>query len=287
MVILKKAKAEDFKKIYPLLTEMNDTRLTKEGWKNLFINHYGGEEDYFGYVAYDQEEAVGFLGLIFSSRLINGKLYKFCNTSTWIVKDEYRKKGIAFQLLYEVMKLKDYTITTLSPRAETIPALKKFGFKELEAKSVNILPMLSIGTFFNSCSVICGYNIIKEHLNGGDLKIYKDHIKFKCIHLLIKTREAYCYLVLTKTKRKHLPFAQLHYISNLDIFLKYISCVLIKICFRLGMFGLSVEERFLKGRKIEHSITRVMFSPKLFKSNALGKESITDNLYTELLILNP
>jgi len=287
MVTLRKAKAEDFKKIYPLLIKMDDSPLIKEDWKKLFINHYGGQEDYFGYVAFDQNEAVGFVGLIFSSRLINGRLYKFCNTTSWIVKDEYQKKGIGLQLLSEVTKLKEYTITTLTAAGkETIPMLKKFGFKELETKFVNILPVPTIDTFFNKCSVIHDHNIIKDHLSGSNSKIYKDHIKLKCIHLLIKTRHTFCYLILTKTKRRHLPFAQLHYISNLEVFLKYIACIRIKVCLHLGIFGLAVEERFLKGQKIKYSITRDMFLPKLHKSNILGKEGITDNLYTELLILN-
>ena len=36
MVTIKKAEAKDFEKIYPLLTTINNSPLTKEDWKKLF-----------------------------------------------------------------------------------------------------------------------------------------------------------------------------------------------------------------------------------------------------------
>lgn len=286
MITVKKALYDDFEKIYLLLLEFNNPNLTKADWKQLFVNYCGSGEDYFGYVLLDQNNVVGFLGLIFSNRLVDDKIHKFCNMTSFIIKKEYQGKGFGRLLFSELIKLTDYTIITLPPPLKTLKMHITHGFKELEDSYRLILPIPSISGFLNNCSVLFKSEDLRNNLNTKELKIYNDHLKCKCIHLLIKTKEGNCYIISKRIMRKKMLFAEIHYLSNLFIFLKHIDSIRVNIPLNLKVLGLLIEERFLKGAEIRYSITRKFHRARLFKSLSLSKDKITDNLYTESLILD-
>ena len=284
MLNIKRARAEDFEKIYPLLLEL-DNRLAKDDWSQIFINHYGGKENYFGFVALDQEEAVGFMGLIFSEKTINGKINKFGNMTTWILKKEYRRGVLGLLLLREILKLEDYTLTALTSGGQTVSTLKRYGFKTLETTCLILLPVPTICCFSSDkCSIVLDIKAIESCLSDTEKKIFHDHQKLKCLHFTVKAKNEYCYVIAKKISIKKMPFIQLHYISNLDVFLKYLPQVRNIICFPLRVFGMLIEERFLKGHKIKRSFARPCRG-EYFKSSTLAGKDITDNLYTELLVL--
>lgn len=286
MIIVKKARSVDFEKIYPLLLEFNNPYLTKEDWKQLFVNHCGTDEDYFGYALFDQDKVMGFLGLIFSHRLIDGRMRKFCNMTSYIIRTEYQGKGLSRLLLAEVVKLKEYTITTLPPPLKTLRMHINQGFQELDSGYRLIFPVPTIRGFFDTCSLLSGVENLKNNLNSDELKIYKDHSLCKCIHLLITKNKERCYIIVKRILRKGLPFIEIHYLSNLPMFIKYINQIRIKLSLYLRVWGLLMDERLLKSQKIKYSIIRKYHRPKLFRSSLLQRDNITDNLYTESLILN-
>lgn len=286
MVIVKKAQAEDFERIYPLLLEFNNPCLTKDDWRRLFVSHCGTNEGYFGYMLLDQDRVVGFLGLIFSHRLINAKIEKFCNMTSYIIKKEYRGKGLSRLLLSEVVKLKEYTVTTLPPPSKTLRMHIKQGFKELDNRYRVIFPIPSIQVFSDPCSLLFEIEDLKNYFDDVELKVYNDHVLCKCVHLLVKKDEENSYIIAKRIMRRGLAFIEIHYVSNLPMFIKYIHQISIKIALNLKAWGLLVEERFLKGQKIRYSIVRRYHPAKLFKSSSLTGDEITDNLYTESLILN-
>ena len=74
---IKKVYPEDFDLIYPLLLGYNNQRITKEDWRQLFVNHWDNDEQYLGLGLVDQDEYIGFIGLLFSKRIIDDKEYKF------------------------------------------------------------------------------------------------------------------------------------------------------------------------------------------------------------------
>ena len=283
MAIIKKAKVEDFEIIYPLLQGLDNSRLTKDNWRQLFVDHWNHQQDYFGYVMMDNDKAVGFLGLVFSERLINKKIEKFCSMSSWIVKEEYRSESIP--LLFPVLGMKELTMTVFTPSPVTYSVLKRFGFQEITSNR-KLIPAVSLGSFLNKdCSIVFDNEGIRHCLDERESKIYSDHLKFNCIHLAIKTQEGNCYIILKKCRERKLPFGEIHYISHLEIFLKYIAAAKIKICLPLRILGLIVEERYLRGSNPKPLATIKSCRRILYKSPSLEK-SFIDTLYSELFVLD-
>ena len=64
--------------------------LSKEDWKRIFTVYWKSPEDFCGQIIVKDGEVKGFLGLIFSSRTIDGEMQKFCNLNSWIVDDDCR-----------------------------------------------------------------------------------------------------------------------------------------------------------------------------------------------------
>ena len=285
MVSIRKAYPEDFDVIYPLLSKFNNPYLTKDIRKQLFVNHWNAEEDYFGYVMMDDDRVVGFLGLIFSRRLVRNKIHKFCNMTSWIVEKEYRGRSIF--LLLPVLKLKTYTLTDFTPSREVYAILKKAGFEEFETHYRLIFPSPNISRLWSNCEVIFDRNIIQKKLNKRDYQIYKDHQFPHCYHLIIKSKYGECYLVIGRMVRKKFPFfiAQIYYINDLDVFRKCIGMARSEIYFRTKVFAIYVDERFLREKKIIFSKKMVLKNPRMYRSYTLSKEDM-DSLYSESVLFN-
>ncbi len=285
MITIRKAYPEDFDAIYPLLSEFNSLYLTKDRWEQLFVDRWNAEEGYFGYVMMDGDRAVGFLGLIFSKRIIKNKVHKFCNMTSWIVKKEYR--GRSLFLLLPVLKLKTYTLTDFTPSREVYAILKKAGFQEFETHYRLIFPFPNISKLWSNCEVIFDKNIIEKKLNKKDYQIYRDNQFPHCHHLIIRSKYGECYLVMGRMVRKKFPFfiAQIYYINNLDVFRKCIGMIRFEVCFRIKVFAIYIDERFLGKKKILFSKKMFLKEPRLYRSDALSKEDM-DSLYSESVIFN-
>ncbi|MCJ7624756.1 MAG: hypothetical protein MUO76_14740 [Anaerolineaceae bacterium] len=281
MAVIKKAFAEDFERIYPLIQEFDNPNLNREDWRQLFIRRWSSQEDHFGYFIEDDKKAVGFLGTIFSTRMINQKPRQFCNLSTWVVKKEYR--GMSLLLLFEALKLENYTITNFTAN-RVVKILKRFGFKDLASHFRVVLPTPNPRSLLYKIEVISDKSAIRKNLTGEPLEIFNDHMDLKCFHLLLRVKGESCYLVFDKIKKKRLPGARLHYISNPEIFQKYAHNICLKMCLQHKLFALVISENMLKGNEIKFSIRVEQLQSMLFKSNSL-EETDMDTLYSEFQVL--
>jgi acetoacetyl-CoA synthetase len=62
-------------------------------------------------VLVDGDDVVGFVSTILSERTIRGETVRLCNTSSWIVKHEYRTHSLALHA--KVVADKSVTVTNL------------------------------------------------------------------------------------------------------------------------------------------------------------------------------
>ena len=127
--------------------------------------------------------------------------------------------------------------------------------------------------------------ILTSILNEKDLKIYNDHAALDVHFILAQTKQDYSLIIASRPIKKNLPFAHLHYISNLKIFLKCIHKIRLKVCIKLKTSALLVDKRYLNGIKIPQTWEYSLSHPRLYKSDHLTKKDIT-TLYSEMVLLN-
>ncbi|MFZ5452664.1 MAG: GNAT family N-acetyltransferase [Thermodesulfobacteriota bacterium] len=283
-VLVHKVYSGDFDRVYASLLAAHDPRLDKEDWRQLFIKHWETPEDYHGFMLVDNEEVVGFLGTIFSRRKSQGKDYRYCNLSSWIVKPEHRNKSLL--LLLALLKLTDYTFTNLSALEHVAVIHQKLGFTDMGSQAQILLP---IGGFSwgapNKPRLILEPERIKDRLKGDARIIFDDHISFKCKHILFEADNNYCYLIASKLVKKGIPILYVHYISNLALFLNLIHKVVFKVLYHFKALGLLIDDRFLAGLNLRWALKYKLPHYKLLKSPFLQAQDI-DNLYSEKILLN-
>ena len=283
MVTVRKVYASDFEKIYPLLLELKNPSISRDAWKDLFVPRWRSPYDHFGYMLTDElNNAIGFLGTVFSTRTLRNKTYQFCNLTSWIVLPRYKAMGIT--LLFQALKLKQCVITNFSPSPAVSEVLKMARLREIDSSFRVLLPIPARRSGPDGpIKVVLDRSAIEPELSPEELTIMRDHGPFKCLHVLIRAGSRKCYCILTRVKRRRLPFAYVHFAGDLELFRKWIDSVRLTLCVRLRVVGLCVDERFLKGAARSWSFTMVQ---KKFTSQCDLSDEEIDNLYSELIILN-
>jgi len=282
-VTIERATSIDFDRVYPLLLDFNNSRIAQDKWRQIFNTNWNSPENYCGLLLLQGGRVEGYLGLLFSARMIKGRTEKFCNMTSWIVREGCRSQSL--RLLFELLKLSDYTITNFTPSNNVTIILKKLGFMAIENNLRILFPFpgepLSDSRYHSTIDL----EEMSQKLNPVDRTILFDHLRFNCHHVLIIGTNDYCYLVLKNTKYQQLQFARVHYASHPDVLLKAIDLVRTRICRQLKVAALIVDERHIGGETIRYSRTCPVQYESYFKSKSLGKTDV-DTLYSELILLH-
>ena len=197
MTEIKKVFASDFEKVYPLLIRFNEINLNKSDWEVIFKKRAKTSPDFFGYYLEHNEQAVGYIGLIFSERKIGTKNFKLANLTSWILLDEY--KNYSIPLLYKALRLKGTILTAFTPNNTAYEIYQKLGFKLIESSQHLVLPF---PVLFNSIKIEYNQSQFQSKLSKEDFEISMDHIQFNTIHIYASDRGGLVFVFLKKQEKK-------------------------------------------------------------------------------------
>jgi acetoacetyl-CoA synthetase len=289
VLVIREARGDDFERVYPLLLEFKNTHLIKEHWRQLFVDHSGMQNDHFGWVLLDGNDVVGFVSTILSERIIRGETVRLCNTSSWIVKHEYRAHSLALHA--KVVADKSVTVTNLSPTSQVLKLLEKLGFTLMDKSERIILPVVTTQTFMDSCEILTKVGAVESALEGERLRFFRDHQLPFNHHILLRTPAGDCYVMMNRTLKRirgnlRLPFARVHYIGAPDMFVRHLEKLVVRVAASFKIVAMIVDDRMLHGAVPWHSFMRPGGERKAaFRSERLAAEDI-DGLYTEAVLLN-
>jgi hypothetical protein len=274
-----------FDDIHPLLARLNPA-VSRDQWQRLVDYGWRSGDEGIGYVLADRQRIVGFLGTLFSRRTINGRDVRLCNTTNWVVQDEFR--GQSFLLFLAVLKLRDCTITNLTSSPKVAAMMAPLGFKPLDTRVRLLFP--TPGPPWRRPAIATDRATILATLDAADAKIYADHAGCDCGHLVVRPdpEEAYCYLVFTRKHRAaygaRVPYCHVHYISNRAVFERHLGAIKRHFLTALGAWFVAVDERLVGNGAGPLSRAYRLSAPRYFRSDVLAAGEI-DNLYTELVVL--
>src|SRR5216684_9112169 len=289
MLTIREARGEDFPRVYPLLLEFHNKGLTKDQWNQLFVDHSGLQNDRFGWVMVDEAEVVGFVGTILSERTIRGEKMRLCNTSSWIVKNEYRAHSLALHA--KVLADKSVAVTNLSPTPQVLKLLVKLGFTLMDKSERVIVPIVTPRTLMDRCEILTEARAVESALDGDRLRFFRDHQLPYNHHVLVRAPEGDCYVMMNRSLKAirgklRLPFARVHHIGAPEVFTRHTEKLVARIATSLRVVAMIVDERMLGGHAPWHSFARPGGKRKAaFRSDKLTEQDI-DGLYTEAVLLN-
>ncbi len=292
-VTVRKAVADDLHQVYPLLRDstLNSSWIPFETRKRMFQPQWGGNEGYYGYVMEDGDEVVGFLGTLFTERDVQGRRHKFCEIHSWFVKDQYRNESM--KLFLPVMSIRKATLLNYTPTRTVYDISKKFGWEDLETQILQFLPVPTLRTLGAGYRIEARKQVIVQHLDEADRKIFLDHENLDCRHYLITRRGSteYLYVIVKKLRlHKWIPFGRILYASNKPMLLDAIDGLRMRLCRRLGLAFVVIDHGELADllhQRGTPAFTRVVKRevPSQYKSRDLKAEDIGPALYTLPLLI--
>ena len=302
MLSIQKVKAVNLPQIRQFLTARYTHDMTAQEITRLLDYRWQKEEDYCGYQLLAGETIVGFMGLIFSQRQLNGTTQKFCNLTTLYVEEDYRDR--TFLLYRPVLGLREHTLLDLTPTRRVWMMGKRLGFRDLDAHLQVLLPFQVQATTDKIAKtgkielpdqaelhISHDPTAIAPQLNTTQQLILQEHLPYACQHLLVRSQDRYCYIVYSTFGRKNMRYCYIHFISDVDFFAAYDRPIRGALLGRAqAVFGL-VDARLIAEHELAWSCVYPVEAPKLYKPSAsfqasqLRPEHI-DNLYSELILLN-
>lgn len=302
---IRRAYPSDAELALPLLRQFDPLINEDEKWQRLFRHHWPCPEEHIGYIMIDQGVATGFIGILFSRRVIAGREERVSSLSSWIVAEHARQHSLSM-LLFFLKDLKDYTITNFTPIPEADKIFRRMKWEYFEDTVFWVRPSRS--------SIPIKVEVVSESnadlLLPADRQIYEDHKQFEADHLIVTSSAGKsAYLVL---REKHIslhrfitskwltyPNALLHRLTGYSLLQRDIAFHRLAYCsdkswlplivgpvaayLAAGGQHFLVDKRFLPTpprRSRQADIIRL-----LYKSASIQPADI-DCLYTELFVLN-
>ena len=293
MVNLRKAYKKDRDLLLKLFHQgfnINDMSLKSKNilklfFDNLFENIWIDDSQYIGYcLENENNEIVAFDGYIFSNRYINGTEYKFCNLTTWVVRDDYKK--YALLVLKPLSKLKkEFIIVNHTPNLAGFTSLTKlFKFKTLESYMYIVPFLISIKSLFSKISFLPKKSINLLDLDESDRYLFKKYLKSNIlIFQLFRNSEKYL-IYFKKTFKKGVPFLKFLYTNNLNYFSIDMFFIRDRICWNTNTFGIFVDSRFVN-KKLKLSYKKKYPFNKLYLGDFDVNLKHIDNLFSEEIII--
>jgi len=274
---VRKAEIEDFENVYPLLQEMNNTRLSKDDWFKLFENHWDIEEFSPGIVLEVGKKIVGYIGTIYSKQIIEGQPQLFCNLTTWIVQDEYRSHSI--MMILSLVRNKNVVLTSFSSNNVTYEVYKKLGFKDGNNNKRIVYPMPSFRS--KKYQLVTDVELIRTTINVDAQAVFNDHRLFGNAYILITFGNEQC-LLMGVNRNKHL---NIYYASNRKFLQKHISGFRGKLMSLFNAKKMLINESLLAGCKVFLSRKVSWGNPYQYKtSNKYCVDPMP--VYSEMFLLN-
>ena len=274
---------EAFEEVYPLLRGFPTKRMSKEDWRQMLFAYRWSDNPKRGFALYVDGKAVGFMGTIWSTRELAGRLEQVCSLSSWIVLPEHRDASI--KLLTPVLKMKGFTVLNPTPSPVAYDIFKKLGFIPLESERF-ILPPIA-GPAETARAAFGSFSLsrcdLERDLEGKDRKAYADLSSCAVAkHLLLRRGSRQCYVVATPVHRRGIPFAEVQYMSDPALFWDMRILAHAALVRSTRAAGLFVDSRFAGSRSTPLAVRWP--APRLYRPTR--KEiapHMIDGLYSELM----
>jgi len=315
MINIRPYYSKDYLKVLPFLKRFN-SQIEDSFWKKLLEYEWENKTNSRGMLLENENEIVGFISYIISSRVSMGLDFTFCNISTWVVDEKFRSKSL--QLLAPLFEIKNCNILNLSPHENTFAVFKALRFDVISEYEYNINPFkVRMASLFVNGSVssriekINHQNLNDKNLDVQTKKYIEDHRFYENVHfykVYITKNSVENELVLAFNQKelepdgsvvnllKELPYKllgrtslwELLYTDSADILVENISEILSSLTRNTNARSINISDYFLhrENFKLKFVNKNKKQKPWFFYSNSGVETSEISLLYSEKVLLN-
>jgi hypothetical protein len=279
MALVRPITDDDLDTVARFLNAYHDRNVPVDSFRRSFAAHNSRARPNSGVMLVDDDDVVGAYLAFYSDRVVDGRVHHICNLGSWCVLPEYRQHSL--KMAYALLRQEGFDFLDLSPSATVAALNDRLGFDYLDDRAV-VLPALPWP--WHPETISSDPLVIERSLSGDELQLYSDHRDAPAArHVVLRDRDAVCYVVLRLEKRKRLPVAIVLHASRPDMLRRMIRPLGGFALLRQRVVALLVELRWLDGQVPAGSIGSRL-PPKMYRSPTLDPQDI-DYFYSELLYL--
>jgi hypothetical protein len=275
------ARAGDVEPICRLLHEQMNRKLSPDRWRRLMTYGWLAEKPDLGRVAVVDGRVVGYVGMVYADRQLDGRRHRVVNICAWYLDMAFRGLGLGFELMRSATADPETTYTNLTSSSRTLKLLDRAGFRVLDGER----------RLWAAEGPPAGLDIerdveqILRKCEAAEADLLRDHAGLPICPILIEEGNESC-LAVFSVKQKHddETYYDLLHLSNPGFFTSRAQAVADCLLPRNRRAVLAADTRLLMGQPRGGTI-RPMPVPRYFKSSRLAPGAI-DNMYSELQLLD-
>jgi hypothetical protein len=296
----------DYLKLLPFLQKF-DPAIGNDTWNRLLGYEWENKFGYRGMLLENDDDIVGFLCYILSTKNISGIELTYCNISSWVVDPEFRSKSL--KLLSGLFKIKDLVLVNLSPHENILSIFQALRFETLAEYEYRINPFKFSGAQAEqavNCKEITGQTVN----NGAIKKIMHEHRAYANVHfyefsVTKNGQNQSCIMAFNQKKAvveglknnlKELPYrllnkttqVELLYCSDARFLTEHFSGIIKQLHSVTRARSINISEHFLGKKDPAFSWATKVKKDRpwfLYTDTAINHSEI-DILYTEKVLLN-
>lgn len=286
-MIVRPATEKDIEGMVALLQGHMNSKWTPGRWRRLFTYDWQARRPDFGRVVDRDGEVVGCLAAIYSERVIDGRLERFCKPCAWYMRKDVRREGVGLGL--RMMRdltadlTQHYLINTSSPH--TTHLLRRAGFIDLDAekyvwtRETALSAMPSAGV-----TVIGDTNQIASLVDGIERRLIRDHAGLPARPCLVQHNDGQTLIMLAdSTKGEGERWFDVLYASDPLCLAQHGAALAARLLSGPNQF-LSTDSRFCEAPPAG-AAKRPIDVPHFTKKTGLAPHQL-DHLYSEIQLLD-
>jgi len=249
-------------------------------WQRVMTPPWDVGQPNHGFLLRANGKVVGAYLAMYSERVIDGRLTRFCNLGAWCVAEGHRANGL--RMLRTLLRQKGYIFTDLTPNPTVVELNDRLGFARLDTTTA-LVPNTPWPVRRRGVRVIDRANEIERSLTGNELAIYRDHVSTAAHHAVLAKNGENCYVMYRRDSYKNLPlFATILHVSSPDLFRNCAPHFYRYLLLHRGIPATLAESRVV-GHKPAKSVA-VPGRTRMYLGEDLAPTQI-DYLYSELTCL--
>ena len=283
-MIVRPATENDIDGMVALLQGHMNPKWTAKRWRRLFTYKWQAHRPDFGRVVDRDGEVVGCLAAVYSERVIEDRLERFCNPCAWYMRKDVRHEGAGLGLKMMQHLTADltrhYVINTSS--ANTTNLLRRAGFVDLDVEKY-VWTRDGAAPMRRQIEVISDPATIERLVDAAERRLIKDHAGLPVNPLLVRHADGQTLIMLADTiKGEGERWLDVLYASDPLCLAHRGAAVAGDLLNGSGEF-LAADSRFCETPPL-NAVRRPIAVPHFTKKTGLDPHHL-DHLYSEIQLL--
>ncbi|NNJ74184.1 MAG: hypothetical protein HKP56_03415 [Anderseniella sp.] len=203
---IRPARSDDIDEIITLLHIHMNRRISRERWKQLFTYSWITDKPDFGRVATATNRIVGYLGAIYSDRMVDGEVVRYVNPNSWYMEKAARREvkgisgGLGLELMHDLTRDENLHFHINTSSRLTTALLRRAGFRVLDQSKL-VWSRSASNKLLERFEVIQDIGTISSIVDAKWRQVIEDHRTWPVSPLLVRSQGQVLFMMIaTSTK---------------------------------------------------------------------------------------